>query len=40
VILMTGFSEAAASAAAEGIPLLVKPYTIDALGEALRKALR
>jgi signal transduction histidine kinase len=40
VILMTGFSEAAASAAAEGIPLLVKPYTIDALGDALRKALR
>ena len=40
VVLMTGYSEAAASAAAEGFLLLVKPYTIEALGEVLRQALR
>jgi len=40
VVLMTGYSEAAASAAAEGIPLLVKPYTIEAMGEVLGHALR
>ncbi|WP_240320704.1 ATP-binding protein [Sphingomonas crusticola] len=39
VVLMTGFSEAAAAAAAEGFPLLIKPYTIEALGEALSQAL-
>lgn len=39
VILMTGYSEAAASAAAEGIALLVKPYTLESLSEALRTAL-
>jgi signal transduction histidine kinase len=40
VVLMTGYSEAAASAAAEGIPLLVKPYTIEAMGEIVGQALR
>jgi len=40
VVLMTGYSEAAASAAAEGFPLLVKPYTIEALGDVLGQALR
>ncbi len=40
VVLMTGYSEAAAAAAAEGIPLLVKPYTIEAMGEVLAQALR
>jgi signal transduction histidine kinase len=40
VVLMTGYSEAATSAAAEGFPLLIKPYTIEALGEVLRQALR
>ena len=39
VVLMTGYSEAAASAAAEGFPLLVKPYTIEAMGEVLGQAL-
>jgi len=39
VVLMTGYSEAAASAAAEGFPLLVKPYTIEAMGEVLGHAL-
>ncbi|WP_420140035.1 ATP-binding protein [Sphingomonas sp.] len=38
VVLMTGFSEAAASAAAEGFPLLAKPYTMESLGETLRQA--
>ena len=40
VVLMTGYSEAAASAAAEGFALLVKPYTIEALGDVLGQALR
>jgi len=40
VVLMTGYSEAAASAAAEGFPLLVKPYTIEAMGEVLGHALQ
>ncbi|WP_442678268.1 ATP-binding protein [Sphingomonas sp. ASY06-1R] len=40
VVLMTGFSEAAASAAAEGFPLLAKPYTMEALGETLGQARR
>jgi DNA-binding NtrC family response regulator len=39
VVLMTGYSEAAASAAAEGFPLLVKPYTIEAMGAVLGQAL-
>ncbi|MBW8744979.1 MAG: response regulator [Sphingomonas sp.] len=39
VVLMTGYSEAAATAAAEGFPLLVKPYTIEAMGEVLGQAL-
>jgi len=39
VVLMTGYSEAAATAAAEGFPLLVKPYTIEAMGEVLGHAL-
>jgi signal transduction histidine kinase len=40
VVLMTGYSEAAAAAAAEGFPLLVKPYTMEALGDVLGQALR
>ena len=40
VVLMTGYSEAAASAAAEGFPLLVKPYTMEALSEVVGQALR
>jgi signal transduction histidine kinase len=40
VILMTGYSEAAASATAEGFPLLIKPYTIEALGDVLGQALK
>ena len=40
VVLMTGYSEAAASAAAEGFPLLVKPYTMEALGDVAGHALR
>jgi CheY-like chemotaxis protein len=40
VVLMTGYSEAAAAAAAEGFPLLIKPYTIEALGDVLGQALR
>jgi signal transduction histidine kinase/CheY-like chemotaxis protein len=40
VVLMTGYSEAAAAAAAEGFPLLVKPYTMEALGHVLGQALR
>jgi signal transduction histidine kinase len=39
IVLMTGYSDAAASAAAEGIDLLVKPYTLDALGDTLRGAI-
>ncbi|MCE7797108.1 ATP-binding protein [Sphingobium sufflavum] len=34
-MLMTGYSAAAASAASEGIPLLVKPYTIQQLSAEL-----
>jgi len=40
VVLMTGYSEAAAAAAAEGFPLLVKPYTIEAMGDVLGQSLR
>jgi len=39
VILMTGYSAAAASAANEGIRLLVKPYRIDALAREIDAAL-
>jgi CheY-like chemotaxis protein len=39
IVLMTGYSEAAASAAAEGIDLLVKPYTLEALSDTLRDAM-
>jgi DNA-binding NtrC family response regulator len=39
IVLMTGYSDAAASAAAEGIDLLVKPYTLEALGNTLRNAI-
>ena len=36
---MTGYSDAAASAAAEGIDLLVKPYTLEALSNTLKGAM-
>ena len=39
IVLMTGYSDAAASAAAEGIDLLVKPYTLEALGSTLQTAI-
>jgi signal transduction histidine kinase/ActR/RegA family two-component response regulator len=39
IVLMTGYSDAAASAAAEGIDLLVKPYTLEALGNTLQTAM-
>jgi signal transduction histidine kinase len=39
VVLTTGYSAAAASASAEGIRLLVKPYRIDALAAELKAAL-
>ena len=39
IVLMTGYSDAAAAAAAEGIDLLVKPYTMEALGNALDSAI-
>ena len=39
IVLMTGYSDAAASAAAEGIDLLVKPYTLEALGNTLQTAI-
>ena len=38
VVLTTGYSEAAQSARKEGLRLLVKPYRIDALAEALSAA--
>ena len=38
VVLTTGYSEAAQSARKEGLRLLVKPYRIDALAEALTAA--
>ena len=40
IVLTTGYSAAAASASAEGIRLLVKPYRIDALAAELGAALR
>jgi signal transduction histidine kinase len=39
IILTTGYSSAAASAMAEGLRLLVKPYRIDALAAELKEAL-
>jgi CheY-like chemotaxis protein len=39
IVLMTGYSDAAASAAAEGIDLLVKPYTLEALSDTLKGAM-
>ena len=39
VVLTTGYSAAAAAAAADGIRLLVKPYRIEALAAELRAAL-
>jgi len=38
VLLTTGYSEAAAQAAAEGLRLLPKPYRIDALAAAIKAA--
>jgi len=40
IVLMTGYSDAATSAATEGFALLVKPYTMEALGEIIGRALR
>ncbi|MGH6956897.1 MAG: response regulator, partial [Caulobacteraceae bacterium] len=40
ILLTTGYSAAAAEAAAEGLRLLVKPYRIEALSEQLQAALR
>jgi len=39
VLLTTGYSEAAAAATAEGLPLLRKPYRIKELDEAVRAAM-
>ena len=39
VLLTTGFSEAAESAAAQGLRLLSKPYRMDALAAAVRDAI-
>jgi signal transduction histidine kinase/ActR/RegA family two-component response regulator len=39
IVLTTGYSTAAAAAAAEGIRLLVKPYRIEALAAELQAAL-
>ncbi len=38
VVLTTGYSEAVAAARDQGLPLLVKPYRIDALAKALEDA--
>ena len=38
VVLTTGYSQAVASARDQGLPLLVKPYRIDALARALEEA--
>jgi signal transduction histidine kinase len=40
VVLMTGYSAAAGSAAAEGFPVLRKPFTMAALTAVLSQALR
>lgn len=39
IVLMTGFSAAAGSAAKEGFPVLRKPFTLEALAAALGQAL-
>jgi signal transduction histidine kinase/CheY-like chemotaxis protein len=38
IVLMTGYSAAAAAAGAEGFQLLLKPYTLEQLGHALSAA--
>jgi CheY-like chemotaxis protein len=40
IVLTTGYAEAAASASLVGIPVLLKPYQIDALADALEGALQ
>lgn len=40
VVLMTGYSAAAASASAEGVRLLIKPYRIDALAAEIDAATK
>ena len=40
VVLTTGYSQAVATARDQGLPLLVKPYRIDALARALADARR
>jgi signal transduction histidine kinase len=40
VVLMTGYSAAAGSAAAEGFPVLRKPFTMAALAASLSQAVR
>ena len=40
VLLTTGFSEAAETAASEGLKLLSKPYRMDTLAAAVRDALK
>ena len=38
MLLMTGFSDAADTAVAEGFRVLRKPFTMEALGNGLRRA--
>jgi DNA-binding NtrC family response regulator len=40
VLLTSGFSPAAAAAEGEGLRVLAKPYTMEALAEAVRAELR
>jgi signal transduction histidine kinase/ActR/RegA family two-component response regulator len=40
IVLTTGYAEAAAGASLVGIPVLLKPYQIDALADALEGALQ
>jgi CheY-like chemotaxis protein len=39
IVLTTGYAEAAAGARCAGIPVLLKPYEIEALADALEGAL-
>jgi DNA-binding NtrC family response regulator len=39
IILTTGYEEAAVGARRAGIPVLLKPYQIEALADALERAL-
>jgi two-component system NtrC family sensor kinase len=39
VILMTGYSAAAGAAAAEGFPVLRKPFTMASLAECIEEVL-